>query len=114
MIDQIQLENKPVKHIINEVELILSQKRTALSVLRTGITVMLLPLSVLTVLLATSRYYDIGEAWNIAIPLGVICLGLFVLGIYLITRSAIRIRKFDRIAETLLRHSEYLRDLMDL
>jgi len=114
MLDQIQLEKKPIKHIINEVELILSQKRTALSVLRTGITVMLFPLSALTVLLATSSHYNIREAWTIAVPLGIICLGLFVLGIYLITRAAIRIRRFDRAAEMLLKHSEYLRDLMDL
>lgn len=112
MIDENQLNNKPVKHIINEVELVLSQKRTALSVLRTGITVLLLPLSVLTVLLATSRYYDITQAWNIAIPLAVICFSLFVLGIYLVIKSAIRIKKYDRIEEMLLKHSEYLHDLM--
>lgn len=114
MIEVEQLEHKPVKHIINEVELILSQKRTALSVLRTGITVMLLPLSVLTVLLATSRYHDISKALNIAIPLGIICIALFIIGIYLIIRSAMRIRKFDRLAEILLKKSAYLRDLMDL
>ena len=113
MIDQIKLENKPVKHIINELELILSQKRTALSVLRTGITIMLLPLSVLTVLLATSRYYDIRQAWTIAIPLGIVCLTLFSMGLYLIVRASIRIKRFDRIAEMLVKHSEYLRDLMD-
>ncbi|MEE9552743.1 MAG: hypothetical protein V3W18_00485 [candidate division Zixibacteria bacterium] len=114
MIDDNQLENKPVKHIINELELLLAQKRTALSVLRTGITVILLPLSVFTVLLATSRYYDISKAWGIAIPLGIACLTLFALGIYLIIRAALRIRRFDRVTERLLKHSEYLRDLMDI
>jgi uncharacterized membrane protein YidH (DUF202 family) len=113
-IDKSQAADKPIKHIINEVELILSQKRTALSVLRTGIAVVLLPLSVLTVLLATSRYYDIKQAWNIAIPLGLICLALFGLGLYLIIRSAVRIRRYDRISETLLKQSQYLRDLMDI
>ncbi len=114
MINDNQLENKPVKHIINELELILSQKRTALSVLRTGITVLLLPLSVLTVLLATSKYYEISQAWSIAIPLGLACLTLFAMGIYLVIRATLRIRRFDKVAERLLKHSEYLRDLMDI
>lgn len=114
MIDKRQLEDKSVKHIINEMQLILSEKRTALAVLRTGITVLLLPLSVLTVLLATSRYYDIMTALQLAIPLAIFCLGLFVLGIYLITRSIMRIRKFDHAAHMLLRHSDYLSDLLDI
>ncbi len=113
MIDEKTIEHKPIKHIINELELILSQKRTALSVLRTGITVMLLPLSVLTVLLATSRYYDIGQAWAIAVPLGLVCLALFTLGFYLILRASIRIKRFDHVAEMLVKHSKYLRELMD-
>lgn len=114
MIDENELEHKPVKHIINEMQLILAEKRTSLSVLRTGITVLLIPLSVLTVLVATSSYYDIRTALQLAIPLGIICLGLVVLGLYLITRSVLRIRKIDHAAHLLLRHSEYLSDLLDI
>jgi hypothetical protein len=114
MIEEDELEHKPVKHIINEMQLVLAEKRTSLSVLRTGITVLLIPLSVLTVLVATSRYYDIGTALQLAIPLGIICLGLVILGLYLITRSVLRIRKIDHAAHLLLRHSEYLSDLLDI
>lgn len=114
MIESKELEQKPEKHIINEMQLIFSEKRTALSVLRTGITVLLLPLSVLTVLLATSRYYDITKAWIVSIPLGILCLGLFILGIYLIIRSARLIKRCDRAAHLLLKHSQYLSELLDL
>ncbi|UCC80970.1 MAG: hypothetical protein JSW64_06325 [Candidatus Zixiibacteriota bacterium] len=114
MIEPRDLEHKPEKHIINEMQLIFSEKRTALSLLRTGITVLLLPLSVLTVLVATSRYYDIAKAWVVAIPLAILCLGLFVLGIYLIIRSAKQIRKSDHAAHLLLKQSKYLSELLDL
>ncbi len=114
MIDLKEIEQKPVKHIINEMQLILAEKRTSLSVLRTGITVLLLPLSVMTVLLATSRYYDIETALQIAIPLALFCFGLFILGIYLITRSVMRIRKYDHSAHMLLHNSEYLSKLLDI
>jgi len=113
MINEQDLEQKPIKHIINEVQLLLSEKRTSLSVLRTGITVMLFPMSVLTVLLATSRYFDISGELQFAIPLGIICVGFFVLGLNLIIKSARQIKKCDHAVNMLLRHSEYLRDLLD-
>jgi uncharacterized membrane protein YidH (DUF202 family) len=114
MIEPKELQNKPEKHIINEMQLIFSEKRTALSLLRTGIAVLLLPLSVLTVLLATSRYYEIANALEVAVPLAVICLALFILGIYLIIKSTGQIRKSDRAAHLLLKHSKYLSELLDL
>jgi uncharacterized membrane protein YidH (DUF202 family) len=114
MIEPKDLEHKPEKHIINEMQLIFAEKRTALSLLRTGITVLLLPLSVLTVLLATSRYYDVANALEVAVPLAVLCFSLFILGIYLIIRSAIQIKKSDRAAHLLLKHSKYLSDLLDM
>ena len=41
--------------ILGEIQVLLSEKRTALSSMRTGIAVFALPLSVLSVLIATSR-----------------------------------------------------------
>ena len=53
--------------VINEVQLLLAEKRTSLSVMRTGISVLALPLSVLSVLIATSKYYDIFHVMNMLI-----------------------------------------------
>ena len=47
--------------LLGEIQVLLSEKRTALSSMRTGIAVFALPLSVLSVLIATSRYYSIGK-----------------------------------------------------
>jgi uncharacterized membrane protein YkgB len=44
--------------IFGEVQVLLAEKRTALAGLRTGIAVFALPLSVLSALIATSRYYS--------------------------------------------------------
>ena len=46
--------------ILGEIQVLLAEKRTALSSLRTGIAIFALPLSVLSVLIATSRYYNVG------------------------------------------------------
>ena len=82
---------------ISRIQLILAEKRTTLAVMRTGIGVFTLPLSVVTVLVATSRYYDILETYHLLVPLLGVCVGLVVLGIYLVHRSVRRIRKQDAL-----------------
>jgi hypothetical protein len=82
---------------MSQIQLILAEKRTSLAVLRTGIVVFTLPLSVLTVLIATSRYYDFLDTYHLLIPLLVLCGGLVVLAVYLVHRSMLRIRKQDAL-----------------
>lgn len=83
--------------IINEVQLILAEKRTSLAALRTGIAVFALPLTVLSVLIATSKYYDFLHVIHLLVPLLVITAALIFLGAYLIIRSIYRIRRYDRL-----------------
>ena len=91
---------------INEVQLILAEKRTSLAVMRTGIAVLALPLSVLSVLIATSKYYDIQRVLHFFIPLAIVNLALIIFGGYLIIRSIIRMKHYDRfIREIKLKHS---------
>src|SRR6478752_7391128 len=74
-----------------EIQVLLSEKRTALSSMRTGIAVFALPLSVLSVLIATSRYYSIGKV----MPLLLLNLGLVVLGTWLVFHSIGRLHHYD-------------------
>lgn len=43
---------------INQVQLLLAEKRTALAIMRTGIAVFALPLSIFSALIATSKWYE--------------------------------------------------------
>ncbi len=49
----------PDNIIFGAIQVLLAEKRTALAGLRTGIAVFALPLSVISALIATSRYYSI-------------------------------------------------------
>ena len=83
-----------------EIQVLLAEKRTALAGLRTGIAVFALPLSVLSALIATSRYYRIERVMPLLLPLMLLNLGLVVLGTWLVFRSIRRIRHFEhRIRE---------------
>jgi hypothetical protein len=77
--------------LLGEIQVLLSEKRTALSSMRTGIAVFALPLSVLSVLIATSRYYSIGKV----MPLLLLNLGLVVLGTWLVFHSIGRLHHYD-------------------
>ena len=86
--------------IFGEIQVILAEKRTALASLRTGIAVFALPFSVLSVLIATSRYYSFDKVMPLLLPLLALNFGLVVLGSWLIYRSIHRIRHFEhRIRE---------------
>jgi hypothetical protein len=80
---------------VARIQLVLAEKRTSLAVMRTGIGVFTLPLSVVTVLIATSGHYDFLEAYHLLLPLLILCAGLVVLAIYLIHRSVLRIWRQD-------------------
>jgi uncharacterized membrane protein YidH (DUF202 family) len=87
---------KPNDLIFGEIQVLLSEKRTALSSLRTGIAIFALPLSVLSVLIATSRYYNITNVMPLLVPLLLINLGLVVLGTWLIYHSIRRLHRYDQ------------------
>jgi uncharacterized membrane protein YkgB len=96
----------------NEVQLLLAEKRTSLSALRTGIAVFAFPLSVLSVLIATSKSYEVREVLYWLVPLVLLNLGLVALAVYLVTRSVIRIRHYDRLIDSLKTKNARLAELL--
>ena len=107
------MKTEPDNIIINEVQLILAEKRTSLATMRTGIAVFALPLTVLSVLIATSKYYDIIHVMHLLVPLFLVCAALVLLGSYLIIRSIIKIRHHDRIILELKRKHSRIADFID-
>ena len=104
---------QPNNATFGEIQVILSEKRTALASLRTGIAVFALPLSVLSVLIATSRYYSMGNVLPLLVPLLGLCLGLAVLGAWLIYHSIRRIRHYDRVVRQLTQKYRSLAEFVD-
>src|SRR5450759_2838992 len=99
--------------ILNEVQLLLSEKRTALSTMRTGIAVFAFPLSVLSILIATSRLYQLREVMQWLVPLVLLNLGLIALGVYLIARAFRRIHHYDLLIDGFKRRHSKLAALLD-
>jgi uncharacterized membrane protein YidH (DUF202 family) len=98
---------------INEVQLLLAEKRTSLAMMRTGIAVLALPLSIFSVLIATSKYYDVRHVLHFLVPLGILNFALIVLGVYLIIYSIIRMRNYDRLIHEIKLKYSVIREFID-
>lgn len=93
--------NNPDAILINEAQLVLAEKRTSLAAIRTGIALVALPLSILGLLIATSEYYDVVHVLHFMLPLVALNLGLIAVGVYLIVRAIVHIRRDDRLLKRL-------------
>ena len=103
----------PQSLVFNEVQLILAEKRTALSALRTGIAVIVLPLSVLSVLVATSKFYEIPQVMHFLVPMLIMCTLLILLGFYLIIHSILRIHHHDYLVRKIKQKHSAIAAFMD-
>jgi uncharacterized membrane protein YidH (DUF202 family) len=111
---RMETENNELSQlVVNEVQIVLAEKRTSLAQLRTGIAVFAFPLSVLSVLVATSKYYNVADILELFIPLILLCAGLVVLGTYLVQRSVFRIRHHDQIIAKLKKANKNLAEFVD-
>jgi uncharacterized membrane protein YidH (DUF202 family) len=98
---------------IPRVQLLLAEKRTSLAALRTGIAIFTLPLSVTTVLVTTSRFYDFLDNLHFLIPLFFLCALLVAVGSYLIFVSLMRHRhQSEQIRKIKLKHAAW-KDLLE-
>ena len=98
---------------INEAQLILAEKRTSLSVLRTGIAVLVLPLSILSVLIATSRFYDFSQVLVLIMPVLILLFLLVIFGVYLIIRAALRMRRYDSLLREIKKKHGSIAEFID-
>ena len=94
-------------------QLLLAEKRTSLAAMRTGIAVIALPVTVMSVLIATSRFYDIVHVMHLLVPLLILNAALILLGFYLIIRSMLRLHHQDKLISEIKRKQSTIAEFMD-
>jgi uncharacterized membrane protein YdbT with pleckstrin-like domain len=99
--------------IIDEIQVLLKEKRTSLAVMRTGITILIVQIMVSGFLIATSKSHQFLELLHVAIPFYAINAFLLLLGLYLIISSLVHIRHYDRTILSLKKKHRRISDLMD-
>lgn len=92
-----KVDNSKDSILIGEIQLILAEKRTSFALMRTGIAVLAIPLSIISFLIITSRYYDVQRVLYLLIPLAILSFVFLLFGSYLILKSIIQIRHYDEM-----------------
>jgi len=95
------------------IQVLLAEKRTSLAALRTGIAIFTLPISVTTVLITTSRYYNFTQNLHYLIPLLVVCTILVLTGTYLIGVALVRFRHQGQQIRRIKQKSPIWQELLD-
>lgn len=99
---------------INQIQLLLSEKRTSLSVLRTGIAILALPLSIFSALIATSKYYIIQHVWLLLSFVSLINFFLIGLSCYFIWHSIQQMHRYDALIQRLKIEHPHLKSFVNL
>ena len=89
------------KEILDGISILFAEKRTALAILRSAFTIFVFPLSVFTLLVTTSQFYNNMESFHLITPLIIVCFVLIMIGVYLVYRSINRIIIIDKDIEKL-------------
>lgn len=99
--------------LINEIQLLLAEKRTSLALLRTGIAVLALPLSLVSFLIVTSQHYQLVRVWPLLVPLLLACVALAVFGILLIRSAVLKIQHAEDLIRRLKRKNLLISEFID-
>ena len=70
-------------------------------------------LTVLGLLISTSRLYTVADTWLLLTAVILLCGGLIALGAFLITRSVYRIRAYDHMVREIKRQSPTVAPYLD-
>ena len=106
-------ENENERVIIEDIQVLLEEKRTSLMVMRTGIAIFVFQIFIFGFLIATSKFYHFLEVMHMSIPFYIINACLMVLAYYLIITSLIRTRRYDRIITELKKKHRRISGLID-
>ncbi len=99
--------------IFDELNLLLAEKRTALSILRTGIAIFSIPLSIGSVLIATSQLYQPKNILFLLVPVLGGCTLLVFIALWLIIHAFMKLRHVDKAIIGITGKNPFLRKLVD-
>jgi hypothetical protein len=99
--------------IVEEILVLLQEKRTALRMVRIGISAVIAEITILGLLIATSAYYKWMEVLHLWVPFVLLNLIVLALAGYFILGSLIHINRLDRQVLRYKKSHGVISNLMD-
>ncbi|MHA1962327.1 MAG: hypothetical protein ACW99U_19150 [Candidatus Thorarchaeota archaeon] len=91
------IESQDIRITLAIIRTIEAEKRTHFAELRTGIGILTIPMSLLTILIATSNYYDPVSVMSYIVALVAGIIGLSLVGTFLVVRALQGLRANERL-----------------
>jgi len=105
------IDQEPESLLINEAQFLLADKRTQLATVRTGLALLAVPMSIISVLVVTSRLYHFWDNFWYLLPLLALCICLLILGVHLVLRGAVRLHRLENTLRHIITRSPHLNHL---
>jgi uncharacterized membrane protein YidH (DUF202 family) len=98
--------------LLNELQVLLSEKRTYFSILRTGLAIVTVPFTVIIFLVATATYHHLFENTWFGAALIAILLGISVAGTYISYQASLKIGKLNNYIRTAEKHNKRIDEII--
>lgn len=98
--------------LLSELQLLLAEKRTYLSLFRTGIAVFIAPLSVISILIVTINYHTLLDDFTTSLPILGILIGLSVVGFFMFVNSEKKIKKLNGLINEAKRINKHVENMI--
>ncbi len=99
--------------VSSAIQILLSEKRTSLSMMRTGITIIALPLTITSALIATSKLYEVDRVALLLVVVMTVNALLLGLGVTLVVRAYRSIAKYARLLDQLKKDHPSMSQYLD-
>lgn len=106
------MKPKSEQLLLQEIQVLLAERRTYYALLRTGTAIATLPLSILVFLLATVSYHKLFNHWWLALIVVASLLSASLIGVGLINQARRKLRKVTRLIRGIEHDNKRIADIM--
>ena len=102
----------PEQLLLNEIQVLLAEKRTYFALLRTGLAVALAPLSFLVFLIATANWHNLFRSISIGSTTIIILILVSTIGVYIFYTSDRKIKKLNAMIDSIKSQNKRLAEIV--
>lgn len=109
--------NKKTKHtneqlLLNEIQLLLAEKRTYFALLRTGMAIFTMPLTIVAVLAGTSEYHAVFKSFWIGFITISFLLAISLVGLSLFYGAEKKIKRLDHMIRLIEKENKRIAEIL--
>ena len=98
--------------LLNEIQLLLAEKRTYYALLRTGMGIFTLPLTMVAVLAGTSEYHSVFSSFGLGFLIITVLIAISLVGLSLFYQAERKIKRLNRMIRLIERENKRIAEIL--